>query len=71
MFDYSKLLGKIKECFNTQEAFSEAMGMSLTAVNQRLNNKVDWSPAEIVKACELLSIGMDNVAIYFFNKKSI
>lgn len=69
MFDYSNLLGKIKAVFKTQEAFGEAMGLSLTSVNQRLNNKIDWSPAEMVKACELLNIDLDDVADYFFTLK--
>ena len=28
VFDYSRLRGKIKEVYNTQEAFCVAMGMS-------------------------------------------
>lgn len=69
MFDYSKLLGKIKEVFKTQEAFAAAMELSLSAVNQRLNNRTDWTPAEIVKACNLLYIDISEVADYFFTLK--
>lgn len=69
MFDYSELLGKIKTVFKTQEAFSVAMGMSLTAINQRLNNKIDWSTPEMVKACDVLGIELIDVAKYFFSLK--
>ena len=49
--DYKRLKLKIKEVYDTQEAFAEAMGMSKTALNQRLNNVVEWKSPEIAKAC--------------------
>lgn len=39
--DYKKLKLKIKEVYETQEAFAKVMGMSQTALNQRLNGSVD------------------------------
>lgn len=68
--DYKKLKGRIKEVFDTQNAFADAMGMSVTALNQKLNNKVDWKSNEIMKACELLQIEMAEVQFYFFYKRS-
>ena len=47
MFDYSKLYGKIKEVFNTQEAFADAMEMSRTAVNARLKQNVEWKEKKV------------------------
>lgn len=70
MFDYSKLYGKIKEVFGTQEAFSNAMEMSRTAINARLTQSVDFKSPEIVKACNLLGIPLTDTHIYFFVKKS-
>lgn len=70
ILDYSKLLGRIKTVFKTQEAFARAMDMSLVAVNQRLNNKTDWKPKEILKACDILNIGHDEIPDYFFCRKS-
>ena len=69
MFDYSKLLGKIKTCFKTQGNFAKEMGMSLSAVNSRLNNKIDWTPEEMIKACELLFIPLEEIYLYFFVEK--
>lgn len=69
MFDYSDLLGKIKTVCKTQKAFGAAMGMKLPAVNQRLNNKIDWSPAEIMKACDVLDIDKNEIPRYFFKPK--
>ena len=71
MFDYSKLYGKIKEVFNTQEAFADAMEMSRTAVNSRLKQNVEWKSPEIVKACELLNIPLGEAHIYFFSLISL
>lgn len=71
MFDYSKLYGKIKEVFGTQEAFAEAMEMSRTAINARLKQTVEWKSPEIVKACELLGIPLADSHEYFFSLKSL
>lgn len=66
IFDYSELIGRIKTRFKTQRAFAQAMNMSLSALNQRLNNKIEWRSRDILKACELLKIGKDEVSTYFF-----
>lgn len=66
MFDYSELYGKIRAVYGTQEAFAEAMGMSLSALSQRLNGKIAWRTPEIVKACELLGIPLEHAHLYFF-----
>ena len=71
MFDYSRLYGKIKEVFNTQEAFAEAMGLSLSAINLRLNDKVKWKSPEIAKACELLGVPISDAHLYFFEQKVV
>lgn len=63
---YRKLKGKIKEVFDTQEAFRIAMGMSKTKFNQRLNGSVEWKTSEIAKACELLHIPLSDAYLYFF-----
>lgn len=66
---YKKLKLKIKEVYDTQKAFSEAMDMSKTALNQRLNGRVEWKSPEIAKACELLHIDLADAYLYFFTPK--
>ena len=68
-FDYKMLKLKIKEVYDTQEAFADAMGMSYTVLNQRLNNAVQWKSPEIAKACELLHIPLEQAHLYFFTLK--
>ena len=65
-FDYSKLLGKIKEKFGTQGKFAIAMGVGLSSLNQKLNNKAEFSQNEMDRACELLGIGKEKLSTYFF-----
>lgn len=69
MCDYKKLKLKIKEVYDTQEAFAQAMEMSYTALNLRLNNKVEWKNSEVIKACNLLNIPFTDVGLYFFTLK--
>lgn len=63
---YAKLRGKIREKFGTQGRFGMAMTMSATTLSKKLSGETDWTRAEIVKACELLDIPLDNAHAYFF-----
>lgn len=67
--DYRKLKGKIKEVFDTQDAFAKALGLSYTSLNFKINDKRDWTVSEIMKACELLNIQLSDAHLYFFNRK--
>lgn len=66
---YAKLRGKIREVFGTQEAFAVAMGMSTVTLSQRLNGISEWKTSEIVKACELLGIPLEQNSLYFFTRQ--
>lgn len=68
-FDYGKLRGKIKEKFNTQNAFADAMGVSAVTISDKLNNKVQWTQKEMDMACSLLDIDSAEIPIYFFTVK--
>lgn len=69
VFDFSKLRGKIKEIYETQSAFAVAMLMNEATLSNKLNNNVEFSPKEIVRACLLLSIDLNKVDKYFFTLK--
>lgn len=68
--DYSKLRGKIKEVFGSETSFSEAMGYNRSTISAKLNNRSEWTRADIEKACDLLRIPLTDVALYFFYRKS-
>lgn len=69
LFDYSKLLGRLKEKGLTQEQFADLLGMSGTTLSKKLNGKSEWTQAEINKACEILEIDPVEIPIYFFKPK--
>lgn len=66
MYDYSKLLGKIKERCGTQAEFAERMHLSERTISQKLNQKVDFSQSEIKKASDILGIDDASIQLYFF-----
>ena len=68
-FNYSKLKGKIKEHFGTQARFAKVMDLSERSMSSKLNCKKEWKQKEILRACEFLSIGIEEIHIYFFTIK--
>ena len=69
VFDFSKLRGRIKEIFGTQTAFAMEMSMNEATLSNKLNNNVEFSPKEIIKACSLLKIPFYKINEYFFTLK--
>lgn len=68
-YDYSKLKGKIREVYDTNAAFAKAIGMGKTTLSLKLNNKAEWTQAEMVSAMDLLNIPPTSVRTYFFTHK--
>lgn len=66
-FNYNKLRGKIKEVCGTQDEFAKRLGIGRVSLSQRLNNLLDFSNQEILRACEILGIDSEEIPIYFFN----
>lgn len=68
-FDYRKLRGKIREVYETQDKFAEKLGIGRVSLSQRLNNILEFSQKEILLACKLLKIPIEECYQYFFNLK--
>ena len=68
-FDYSKLRGKIREIFNTEERFAKEMNLSTVSLSFKLNGKREWTQQEINRACEILSLEREDIPEYFFKLK--
>lgn len=64
--DYSKLRGAIREKYGVHKAFARALFMSEASLSAKLNGRTEWRTDEIVKACELLGIPLDQAHEYFF-----
>ena len=69
IYDYSKLRGRIKEYFDTIDNFAEKMGISFTALINKLCNRSPFKQQEITLACTLLEIPDEQIHIYFFTLK--
>lgn len=68
-FDYSKLLGRIKECGFTQETLAKEVGISKGTMSLKLNNKANFGQVEIFAICVALKIPTHEIGAYFFTKK--
>ena len=68
-FDYSKLLGRIKECGFTQETLAKRIGIAESSMCLKLNNKAGFRHREIFLICEVLKIAEDEIGVYFFTLK--
>ncbi len=68
-FDYSKLLGRIKECGYTQESLAKRIGIAESSMCLKLNNKADFKKIEVFLICEALEIETQEIGAYFFALK--
>ena len=48
-YNYAKLLGRIVEVVGTQGKFANRMGLSERTISRKLNGKVGWKQAEILR----------------------
>lgn len=68
-YNYDKLKGRVKEIFDTQENFANAINISTTSLNYKLNNKKKWTQNEIYNSILVLQIPNNEIINYFFTKK--
>ena len=66
MYNYSKLLGRMKERGVTQESLAEAIGRDKGTISTKLNNKSNFTAVEIDSICKLLDIDNNDIGAYFF-----
>ena len=65
-YNFSKLTGRIIEKCGTRRAFAKEMGFSERTLCLKLNGKISWRQDEMVKACAILEIPLNEIADYFF-----
>jgi transcriptional regulator with XRE-family HTH domain len=65
-FNYSKLLGKMKECGFTQAQLAEAIGINRATLSAKLNNHFSFDQEEILAICKLLNIPASEISDYFY-----
>lgn len=69
MFDYSKVLGKIREKHLTQRELAEKIGITEQTLISKLNGKSYFRADEVIAICEALEIHAYQIPEYFFTKK--
>ena len=67
-YNYSKLLGKIRECGLTQEQLAKAIDKDKSTLNSKLNGKYAFTTKEIDDICRALDISNNEIGNYFFTK---
>lgn len=61
-----KLRGRIREYYETQEAFAKALDISPATLSKKLMGKTEWGRQEIEEVCTLLCIPAEEIPAYFF-----
>ena len=65
-FNYSKLLGRMKECGFTQEQLAKAIGINKGTLSMKLNNRFSFSQDEILAICKVLNIPVSEIGEFFY-----
>lgn len=65
-YNYSKLLGLMKEKGYTQHTLASKIPMNPATLNGRLHNKSEFNQREIIKISYELGISIEDVPVYFF-----
>lgn len=65
VYDYSKLLGRLREKQITQSELASKLGISETTLNFSLKNKRPFKQSEINQMCEILSIPLNSIEVFF------
>jgi transcriptional regulator with XRE-family HTH domain len=68
-FDFSRLLGRIRERGFTQEGVSSSIGIASGTLSAKLNNKGNFTAPEIESISRMLGIPKDEIGAYFFTPK--
>lgn len=65
-FNYSKLLGRTRECGFTQAALADAIKISKVTLSAKLNNQYYFTQGEVIAICKVLNIPHKEIPLYFF-----
>ena len=66
IYNYGKLLGRIRELNLTQDQIAARINISPASMNLKLGNKSSFKQDEILDMCEALSIPFSDIPQYFF-----
>ena len=69
-FDFSKLLGRIREYGYTQKTLAIRIGMSASQLNQCLKSKSNFKHNKILAICKVLDITVSEIGPFFYTLKT-
>ena len=69
-FDFSRLMGRIREKHESQRSLAAALGMDKSTFNLKINNRYEFMPSEILRICDRLDIPHSQIPQYFFCLKA-
>jgi transcriptional regulator with XRE-family HTH domain len=65
-YNYSKLLGRIKERGLTQEQLATAIGKNKSTLSAKLNGQFSFTAKEMDDICKVLDVSPEEIGAYFF-----
>ncbi len=65
-YEYKALRGRIIEKYGTQGNFADTLGITKTAMSNKMNCKTGFSQKDVERWCELLEIEPGQIEHYFF-----
>lgn len=68
-FNYSALLGLIREKGHTQESLAKATGICLSQLNRKLNGQYPFKQTDIQSISDVLGIVPADIGRFFFAKE--
>lgn len=68
-FNYSALLGRIREKGHTQESLAKETQISLTQLNGKLNGRYPFKQTDILSIADALEIPSTDIGKYFFSEE--
>ena len=68
VYNYSKLLGRLKERGVTQDQLAKDIGKDKSTVSSKLNNRFSFTQEEIDSICRVLDISNSEIGAYFFTR---
>lgn len=71
MYDYSKLLGRMRERGKTLEQLSVDIGINVSTLSGKLHNKSEFRQDEMLSICNSLKINTAEIEKYFFCKNTL
>lgn len=71
MYNYSRLLGKIRERGITLEQLSADIGINASTLSGKLHNKSEFRQKEMLAICNNLGIDIADIEKYFFCSETL